>query len=96
MLPDEPVFAFVSVAVIVVVSTTASFVLIVNPPLVKVLELSPKVVSPLLSNCMLPDPLVIVTTVELSVVTVLLFMSLAVTEVLNATPVGCGDVALTT
>src|SRR3954451_24912280 len=73
MAPDVPVLLFASVAVMVVDSVTASLVLIENVPAVRVFVLSPNVESPLLSNCMLPDALDIVTTVELSVFTVLLY-----------------------
>ena len=69
-----PVLGPVLVAVIVTVSTTVSRVLMRNVPLESVLVLSPKVPSPLLSNCTLPVPL-IVTTVLLSATTVSLRMS---------------------
>src|SRR5205085_2785572 len=87
-----------SVAVRVTLSATVSFVLIVNVPLESVFLwalVSAKVLLPSLSNCPLPVLLVIVTCVALSVVTVLLKLSLAVTVTLKAVPAVCDDDALT-
>jgi hypothetical protein len=94
MLDDVPFFPPAEFTVTVMVSATLSLVLIVNVPLLSVLVLSPKAPSPLLSNCTPPVP-VVVTTVELSVVTVLLNASLAATVTLNALPAVCGELALT-
>ena len=82
MLVDVPVLPLPSVAVMVMLSAVVSSALMANVPAVSVLVLSPYVASPLLSNCTLPVP-VIVTTVELSDVTVLPCASCAVTVTLK-------------
>src|ERR1041384_7757062 len=91
ILPVEPVLGPALVAVIVTVSPTVPRAPIVNVPLERFLELSPKIPSPLLSNCTWPVLLVMATLVVLSVVTVLFNASLAVTVTGNAMPAGCGD-----
>ena len=96
MPADVPVLGVASVAVIVTVSATLSLTLMVNVPAASVAVLSPKMPSPLLSNCALPVLLVMVTTVESSVVTVLFPLSLAVTVTLKVTPNCCGVAAVTT
>ena len=93
IVEDVPLFAF-AVALMVIDSGVVPRVEIENVPLASVFVTSPNVPSPLLSNCACPVLLDIVTTVELSG-TVTPMMSFAVTLVLNAMPVRCGEVAET-
>src|SRR5271154_1474828 len=78
-----PVFPLASDAVMVMVSATLSLVLIENVPFDNVCVLSTKLVSPLASNCTVAVLPFMVTTVELSAVTVLLAASTAVTVTRN-------------
>ena len=89
-----PVLELASVATSVTVSAILSLVLMVKAPLLRVLVLSPKAPSPLLSNCTAPVPLR-VTGVVLSHATIWFRISCAVTVVVNATPAVCGVAAAT-
>src|ERR1039458_6227082 len=91
-----PVLLLASVAVRLTVWAVVSLAGIVNVPFERVFLLSlasPKTPLLLLSNWTLPL-LVRVTCVELSLVTVLLKLSLAVTVTANAAPAVCGEDAL--
>ena len=92
---EVPVLPPLEVAVRVRVSTTLFLVVMEKVPLLRVLVLSPKVPLPSLSNWALPVLLVIVTTVELSVVIVFPKASLAVTVVEKGAAVPWGEPALT-
>src|SRR5439155_765443 len=95
-IADElPVLVPASVAVRVTDSATLSLVLMVKVPAVRVLVLSPKTVSPLLSNRSAPWR-VVVTTVGLLLGAVLLNTSWPVTVVVKATPAVWGELAVPT